>query len=96
MLYIFFVLRIYTQVPSFPKYPVVSNLSSEDKRKALGTLYPKQMVKTMNPKKKYVCAVCKSVCDLYGLFVHMKQVNTVLLYLLSLSSSFNAVPFFPA
>ena len=57
------------------KFPLVPDLTLEEKRKALGTLYPKQIVKTMNPKKKYVCAVCKSVCDLYGLFVHMKQVK---------------------
>ena len=29
----------------------------------------------MNPNKKYVCAHCKSVCDLYGLFIHMKAVH---------------------
>ena len=38
-------------------------------------MYPKSRAKPMNPKKKYVCAVCKSPCDLYGLFFHMKQVS---------------------
>ena len=33
----------------------------------------------MNARKKYVCAVCKSVCDLHGLFLHMKQVHKGLL-----------------
>ena len=31
-------------------------------------------VKTMNPKKKYVCATCKSNFDLFGLYSHMKKV----------------------
>ena len=38
-----------------------------------------QAARRLDPKKKYVCAVCKSVCDLLGLFVHMKQVHHGLL-----------------
>ena len=45
----------------------------------LRDLYPDNFVKTMNPRKKYVCAVCKSVCDLFGLFSHMKTVHKGLL-----------------
>ena len=45
----------------------------------LRDLYPFSTVKTMNPRKKYVCAVCKSVCDLFGLFTHMKTVHQGLL-----------------
>ena len=45
----------------------------------LRDLYPTSTVKTMNPRKKYVCAVCKSVCDLFGLFTHMKTVHKGLL-----------------
>ena len=45
----------------------------------LRDLYPFSIVKTMNPRKKYVCAVCKSVCDLFGLFTHMKTVHQGLL-----------------
>ena len=46
----------------------------------MAALYPPEhTVKRLDPKKKYVCAVCKSVCDLLGLFVHMKQVHYGLL-----------------
>ncbi len=50
-------------------------VSEAEKAAALKSLYPANNVQTMNQKKKYVCAVCKSVCDLFGLFVHMKQVS---------------------
>ena len=56
------------------KLPPVS-VSTEEKSTILSMLYPKSRAKQMNPKKKYVCAVCKSSCDLYGLFNHMKQVR---------------------
>ena len=55
------------------KLPPVS-VKPEEKLEILSMLYPKSRAKQMNPKKKYVCAVCKSSCDLYGLFLHMKQV----------------------
>lgn len=60
-------------IPELPKDPV--EVTPEDHQKCLKTLYPKHSTKTVNPKKKYVCAVCKSVCDLFGLFLHMKQVS---------------------
>ena len=54
--------------------------SEEERASALAALYPPEhTVKRLDPKKKYVCAVCKSVCDLLGLFVHMKQVHFGLL-----------------
>lgn len=53
----------------------LTQLTEDDKKRCLRTLYPGQEAKIMNPKKKYVCAVCKSVCDLFGLFIHMKQVR---------------------
>ena len=54
--------------------------SEEERATALAALYPPEhTVKRLDPKKKYVCAVCKSVCDLLGLFVHMKQVHFGLL-----------------
>ena len=54
--------------------------SGEERAAALATLYPREhTVRRLDPKKKYVCAVCKSVCDLLGLFVHMKQVHHGLL-----------------
>ena len=56
------------------KLPPVS-VTTEEKSTILSMLYPKSRAKQMNPKKKYVCAVCKSSCDLYGLFNHMKQVR---------------------
>ena len=51
------------------------NLSEAEEKQCLDVLYRKQEVKVMNPRKKYVCAVCKSVCDLFGLFFHMKEVH---------------------
>ena len=55
-------------------------LTVEETAAALATLYPAgHTAKRLDPKKKYVCAVCKSVCDLLGLFVHMKQVHHGLL-----------------
>lgn len=65
--------------PSVPKYPKIPSLSLEEKRRCLSTLYPPQPTKTMNPRKKYLCAVCKSTCDLFGLFAHMKRVHKGLL-----------------
>ncbi len=64
---------------SVVRYPSVSELSAEERGKCLSLLYPPQVTKTMNARKKYVCAVCKSVCNLFGLFVHMKQVHKGLL-----------------
>ena len=61
------------------KYPAVSAVSEEEKARCHGALYAPQPVKPMNARKKYVCAVCKSVCDLHGLFLHMKQVHKGLL-----------------
>ena len=53
--------------------PVI--VTPEEKAALLSMMYPKNRTKPMNPRKKYVCAVCKSPCDLYGLFFHMKQVS---------------------
>ena len=54
--------------------------SKDEREQALASLYPAEhTAKRLDPKKKYVCAVCKSVCDLLGLFVHMKQVHHGLL-----------------
>jgi hypothetical protein len=50
-----------------------------ERRRILGKLYPPISGRSLDPKKKYVCAVCKSVCDLYGLFIHMKEVHHGLL-----------------
>ena len=38
-------------------------------------VFPPLQIKTMNPKKKYVCATCKSNFDLFGLYSHMKKVR---------------------
>lgn len=54
-------------------------LTEDDKLRCLYQLYPKSEVSTMNARKKYVCSVCQSVCDLFGLFIHMKQVHKGLL-----------------
>jgi len=51
------------------------NVTKGETRKALTRLYPSNGAQLLDAKKKYVCAVCKSVCDLYGLFLHMKQVH---------------------
>ena len=56
------------------KTPQELVISKGDTRRALSRLYPPSSALLLDPKKKYVCAVCKSVCDLYGLFLHMKQV----------------------
>merc|ERR1719334_768727 len=45
----------------------------------MNLLYPTNVIKQLDVKKKYVCAVCKSVCDLFGLFLHMKTVHHGLL-----------------
>ncbi len=50
-----------------------------ERRRVLARLYPPCSGRPLDPKKKYVCAVCKSVCDLYGLFLHMKEVHHGLL-----------------
>jgi hypothetical protein len=50
-----------------------------ERRRLLTKLYPPITARSLDPKKKYVCAVCKSVCDLYGLFLHMKEVHHGLL-----------------
>ncbi|TRY61774.1 hypothetical protein TCAL_12268 [Tigriopus californicus] len=54
-------------------------LTEDEKLKCLYQLYPRSEVSTMNARKKYVCSVCQSVCDLFGLFTHMKQVHKGLL-----------------
>ena len=54
-------------------------ITEEEKSLALQNLYPTVRVSQLDSKKKYVCAVCKSVCDLYGLFIHMKTVHQGLL-----------------
>ena len=61
------------------KYPSVAPVTAEEKARCHGVLYAAQPSKPMNARKKYVCAVCKSVCDLHGLFLHMKQVHKGLL-----------------
>ncbi len=63
--------------PSVNSVPIPENVTVSDKERAaaLKALYPASKSKTMNQRKKYVCAVCKSVCDLFGLFLHMKQVH---------------------
>ena len=50
------------------------NITKGERRQALSRLYPPNTTQLLYPKKKYVCAVCKSVCYLYVLFLHMKQV----------------------
>ena len=45
----------------------------------LPLLYPPFTSTPMNPKKKYVCAVCKEVCNIHSLFNHMKEVHSGLL-----------------
>lgn len=50
-------------------------VTKEEEKRLLNMLYPLQEARTVDPKKKYVCAVCKSVCDLLGLFTHMKEVH---------------------
>ncbi len=57
--------------------PVPVTVTPSERASALRSLYPSSGVRTMNQKKKYVCAVCKSVCDLFGLFLHMKQVPSL-------------------
>ena len=54
-------------------------VTEEERLEALTYLYPDNKVKQLDSKKKYVCAVCKSVCDLYGLFIHMKTIHHGLL-----------------
>ena len=54
-------------------------ITEEERRRALQSLYPDSLAAPLDPKKKYVCAVCKSVCDLHGLFIHMKTVHGGLL-----------------
>ena len=61
------------------KYPAVPAVTEEEKARCHGALYAPQPTRPMNARKKYVCAVCKSVCDLHGLFLHMKQVHKGLL-----------------
>jgi len=51
------------------------DISNGERRRVLSRLYPPPNSRILDPKKKYVCAVCKSVCDLFGLFVHMKEVH---------------------
>ena len=55
------------------------SISEAERQEAERYLYPENTVKQLDVKKKYVCAVCKSVCDLYGLFIHMKTVHHGLL-----------------
>ena len=55
------------------------DISPGERRRVLSRLYPPTTTKILDPKKKYVCAVCKSVCDLIGLFMHMKEVHHGLL-----------------
>ena len=55
------------------------SISEAERQEAEKYLYPDNPVKQLDVKKKYVCAVCKSVCDLYGLFIHMKTVHHGLL-----------------
>ena len=54
-------------------------VSDNELPELLSHLYPKFKSMSMKARKKYVCAVCKSVCDLFGLFTHMKQVHKGLL-----------------
>ena len=63
----------------FMKKRTISEVTPEETARALDLLYPPNTARQLDSKKKYVCAVCKSVCDLYGLFVHMKTVHHGLL-----------------
>ena len=56
------------------EFPLVE-VSDDEKMTLMKMLYPSNPPSPMNPRKKYVCSVCKSVCDLFGLFLHMKQVS---------------------
>ena len=55
------------------------NVAPGERRRILSRLYPPPRMSILDPRKKYVCAVCKSVCDLLGLFNHMKEVHHGLL-----------------
>jgi hypothetical protein len=60
----------------FQKFkPQPIKIEPKDLNHYLELFYPKPSVKTMNQKKKYVCATCKSNFDLFGLYSHMKKVN---------------------
>ena len=48
-------------------------VSAADKDKILQAQYPR--TPKLNPNKKYVCAVCKTVTTLVGLFMHMRDVH---------------------
>jgi len=60
-------------------------MSSADRSRCLAALYPRGQDAILtgrrppdaikNPAKKYACAVCKVSFDLYGLFIHMKEVR---------------------
>ena len=65
--------------PVFEAQLTSAELGDDELGLVLRDIYPNSAAKTMNPKKKYVCAVCKSVCDLFGLFTHMKTVHKGLL-----------------
>ena len=65
--------------PAFEAQLTSAELGDDELGLVLRDIYPNSAAKTMNPKKKYVCAVCKSVCDLFGLFTHMKTVHKGLL-----------------
>ena len=54
-------------------------ISNVERRRVMSRLFPPPKSRVLDPKKKYVCAVCKSVCDLVGLFIHMKEVHQGLL-----------------
>lgn len=54
-------------------------ISNVERRRVMSRLYPPPKSRLLDAKKKYVCAVCKSVCDLIGLFDHMKEVHHGLL-----------------
>ena len=59
--------------------PTPVTVTPEEKAALLSMMYPKNRSKPMNPRKKYQCAVCKSACDLFGLFFHMKKVSVFFL-----------------
>ena len=52
-------------------------VTTQDKMDVLHALYPKLEVQKTN--RKYVCAVCKTVTSLTGLFLHMREVHNGIL-----------------
>lgn len=66
-------------LPVMTKKERTVDISNSERRQVMSRLYPAQNRSSLDPRKKYVCAVCKSVFDLVGLFLHMKEVHHGLL-----------------